>query len=470
MYRIEVAPGEETVFRTIEELAIGIRNGVITPRARIYHNASQKWLPIGLHPHYKKALDLPAANASPAPVTATTPMPSTTRPKSHVPSQPSTPVFDAPRPQPASPVARAPEPRHAPAPKPVAEPNPFAEPKPAPKASAAPSIRPPVQSAVIAMQNEVFRDLPMLHIPEPEPLPWQTPPRQTPPRAAAAPGATQAPTHASVEAPPKAPSAPSAAYAPPAESRPQERRTFEPEWVDTPAGRRIIAPRATERPAVRAVAPERPKAVPAAYVPLEYTGPVDEAGSPATEDGHAPRPTARRSRRVGGRPVMLLGVAAALVVGTHLVLTATPWASAGAGAAQTAEEPSAAPAAAGALEGGSTVMPAEDAPSPEARVTTSPARVRMTPGPAFSGSAPLRPGADTLAAVTTPRTASVAPAPAPAPADAGLAPAPIEMDLTLPDLPPDSVVPTARTSDTLGMKKILRALNGAKPVEASTPQ
>ena len=31
MYRIEVAPGEETVFRTIEELAIGIRNGVITP-------------------------------------------------------------------------------------------------------------------------------------------------------------------------------------------------------------------------------------------------------------------------------------------------------------------------------------------------------------------------------------------------------------------------------------------------------
>ncbi len=88
MYRIEVAPGEETVFRTIEELAIGIRNGVITPRARIYHNASQKWLPIGLHPHYKKALDLPAASASPAPVTATTPMPSSARPKSPAPSSP----------------------------------------------------------------------------------------------------------------------------------------------------------------------------------------------------------------------------------------------------------------------------------------------------------------------------------------------------------------------------------------------
>src|SRR6188472_256585 len=35
MYRIELKLGEETALRTIEELAIGIRNGVITPRARI---------------------------------------------------------------------------------------------------------------------------------------------------------------------------------------------------------------------------------------------------------------------------------------------------------------------------------------------------------------------------------------------------------------------------------------------------
>ena len=34
MYRIEVAPGEETVFRSMEELAVAIRNGVVTPRAR----------------------------------------------------------------------------------------------------------------------------------------------------------------------------------------------------------------------------------------------------------------------------------------------------------------------------------------------------------------------------------------------------------------------------------------------------
>jgi hypothetical protein len=59
MYRIELAPGEETVFRTIDELAVAVRNGVVTSRARIYHNASQKWLPIEFHPHYKHALELP---------------------------------------------------------------------------------------------------------------------------------------------------------------------------------------------------------------------------------------------------------------------------------------------------------------------------------------------------------------------------------------------------------------------------
>jgi hypothetical protein len=68
MYRIELAPGEETVFRTIDELAVAVRNGVVTSRARIYHNASQKWLPIEFHPHYKHALELP-----PIPRTARTP-------------------------------------------------------------------------------------------------------------------------------------------------------------------------------------------------------------------------------------------------------------------------------------------------------------------------------------------------------------------------------------------------------------
>src|SRR5688572_22331942 len=111
MYRIEVIPGEETVFRTIEELAIGIRNGVITPRARIFHQASQKWLPIGLHPHYKKAMEMPLASASPAPVATTTPLPASSRQKSPPPPPPSPPQGHSPvrspepKPVPSSPMA-----------------------------------------------------------------------------------------------------------------------------------------------------------------------------------------------------------------------------------------------------------------------------------------------------------------------------------------------------------------------------
>jgi len=64
MYRIELSPGEETVFRSIEELAVAIKRGVVTPRARIFHNASNKWLPIQFHPHYKTALSLPLSQAA----------------------------------------------------------------------------------------------------------------------------------------------------------------------------------------------------------------------------------------------------------------------------------------------------------------------------------------------------------------------------------------------------------------------
>lgn len=64
MYRIELSPGEETAFRSIEELAVAIRRGVVTPRARIYHNTSGKWLPIQFHPHYRVALSMELSQAA----------------------------------------------------------------------------------------------------------------------------------------------------------------------------------------------------------------------------------------------------------------------------------------------------------------------------------------------------------------------------------------------------------------------
>jgi hypothetical protein len=63
MYRIELSPGEETAFRSIEELAVAIRRNVVTSRARIYHHATGKWLPIQFHPHYKLATSMPLTQA-----------------------------------------------------------------------------------------------------------------------------------------------------------------------------------------------------------------------------------------------------------------------------------------------------------------------------------------------------------------------------------------------------------------------
>ena len=63
MYRIELSPGEETAFRTIEELAVAIRRKVVTSHARIYHNATGTWLPIQFHPHYKLACSMPLTQA-----------------------------------------------------------------------------------------------------------------------------------------------------------------------------------------------------------------------------------------------------------------------------------------------------------------------------------------------------------------------------------------------------------------------
>jgi hypothetical protein len=63
MYRIELSPGEQTAFRSIEELAVAIRRGVVTPHARIWHNTSSKWLPIQFHPHYKLAASMQLTSA-----------------------------------------------------------------------------------------------------------------------------------------------------------------------------------------------------------------------------------------------------------------------------------------------------------------------------------------------------------------------------------------------------------------------
>ena len=119
MYRIELVPGEVTVFRTVEELATGVRNGLITPKARIYHSASDKWLPIEFHPHYKQALELASGRHSAPSASKQSSTKPAERPRSegltflNVPVSPTTPTsFPASghSPAPASPAPQAPQP------------------------------------------------------------------------------------------------------------------------------------------------------------------------------------------------------------------------------------------------------------------------------------------------------------------------------------------------------------------------
>lgn len=52
MYRIRLTTGEEAVFRTVAELALAIRSGVVSPKSEVFHNAETRWLPLETHPEY----------------------------------------------------------------------------------------------------------------------------------------------------------------------------------------------------------------------------------------------------------------------------------------------------------------------------------------------------------------------------------------------------------------------------------
>jgi len=63
MYRIRLETGEETEFNSFEELSFGIVSGIVGPESEIYHERAGKWLPIRVHPEYKRA----AGSAPPPP-------------------------------------------------------------------------------------------------------------------------------------------------------------------------------------------------------------------------------------------------------------------------------------------------------------------------------------------------------------------------------------------------------------------
>jgi len=137
MYRIEFEPGDVGVFRSVEEIATAIKSGVITPRARIYHQATDKWLPIEFHPHYRQALEIATGSAAP-PLSGPLPTPFGS---SRTPSGPRPAIQIGMSPRAAAVAAEPdPEPEAPPSPEPVTlaastepEAKPEAEPAPEPE-------------------------------------------------------------------------------------------------------------------------------------------------------------------------------------------------------------------------------------------------------------------------------------------------------------------------------------------------
>jgi len=54
MYLVELQPGTEVLYNSVAELTTAIRSGDVGSQSWIYHRASSTWVPITVHPEYKR--------------------------------------------------------------------------------------------------------------------------------------------------------------------------------------------------------------------------------------------------------------------------------------------------------------------------------------------------------------------------------------------------------------------------------
>jgi hypothetical protein len=54
MYLVELKSGKEEVYRSTDDFASAIRRGEVSSRSRIYHRAASMWIPVTLHPLFRK--------------------------------------------------------------------------------------------------------------------------------------------------------------------------------------------------------------------------------------------------------------------------------------------------------------------------------------------------------------------------------------------------------------------------------
>ena len=106
MYRIELRAGEEAIYKTFDEFAKAVRTGIVDTHARVWHGASEKWLPITFHPHYKRAMAPPESGAVQA--AAVAPVRAQTAPPAPAPA-PAVIAKAAVPPEPVAPPAMAPK-------------------------------------------------------------------------------------------------------------------------------------------------------------------------------------------------------------------------------------------------------------------------------------------------------------------------------------------------------------------------
>jgi hypothetical protein len=55
MFLVEPEPGQRCHYSSARALGAAIRRGELGPQARIFHQASNQWLPITVHPEYRQA-------------------------------------------------------------------------------------------------------------------------------------------------------------------------------------------------------------------------------------------------------------------------------------------------------------------------------------------------------------------------------------------------------------------------------
>jgi hypothetical protein len=55
MFLVEQDSGQRCHYSSARALGVAIRRGELGPQARIFHQASNQWLPISVHPEYQRA-------------------------------------------------------------------------------------------------------------------------------------------------------------------------------------------------------------------------------------------------------------------------------------------------------------------------------------------------------------------------------------------------------------------------------